>query len=383
MALLFSAVRERQVQRVGDGSVKTKVVPGFPVNSVTAVSISAKGETLNLTRKDGVWGVQERGGYRADFEKVGTLLRDIFDLGVVERVVVGPSKFGRVGLTDPSAKDAEEGEKPVVLNFRNEKGEEVGALWVGKEYKKEEQSQFGTFDQTAGRYVKLPKGEDVFLVAENFDSAKTDPSGWLDKAFFQVSKVKSVERIGSAPEQNWKLVRDSDTADFTLVDAKPGEELDKDKVSSMKNAFSSPSFEDILVGDAAQKPSKITFKVETFDAFRYEVKLGDKTDAGDYTLTVDVSADLPKERKAPEKETDEEKKAAEEKFKEEQKTLKEKLQKEQRLKGFVYKVRGYVVDSINKTRAEILVEKKKDEAAGKTDAAVPGLDSPVPGVAPK
>lgn len=273
-----------------------------------------------------------------------------------------------------------------MLAFRNDKGDEVANLWVGKEYKKEEQSQFGTYDQTAGRYVKTPKGDDVYLVAQQFESAKTDPASWLDKGFFQVNKVKSIERAGS-PEQSWKLVRDSDTADFKLADAKPGEELDKDKVSSMKNAFSSPSFEDVMVGEGVQKPSKITFKVETFEGFRYEVKLGDKDASNDLLLTVDVSADLPKQRVAPAKESDEDKKANDKKFEEEQKKLKQKLEKEKALKGFVYKVHGWVIDSINKDRKEIMVEKKKDEPKKeepkKDGASIPGLDSSVPGLAPK
>jgi hypothetical protein len=384
LALLFSAVRERQIHRVGEGVLKTKVIPGFPVNDVAALTITAKGESLNLSRKEGTWGIQERGGYRADFEKVGNLLRDVYDLGIVERVEVGESKLGRVGLLDPANKEAAEEEKPVVLTFRNEKAEELAGLWVGKEYKKEERSQFGTFDQTAGRYVKTPQGEDVYLVAQEFESAKTDPASWLDKDFFEISKVKSVERIGASPEENWKLVRDSDTADFTLVDAKPEEELDKNKVSSMKNAFSSPSFEDVMLGEKVEKPSKVTFKIETFEGFNYEVKIGNKDDAAnEYLLTVNVSANLPKERKAAENESEEDKKTNEETFKEEQKKLKEKLDKEKRLKGYVYKVRGFVVDSINKNRSEILAEKKTEETGAKTDeASVPGLEAPVPGLAP-
>lgn len=382
LALLFHMARESQVQRVGEGSIKTKVIANFPINEIASVAISAQGSNLNLKRKDGVWSVQERNGYRADFEKVGSLLRDIFDLGIVERVAVGPSKFGRVGLSDPSQKEGDQAEKPIVLTFRNEKGGEVGALWVGKEYKKEEQSQFGTFDQTAGRYVKLPQGEEVFLVAQQFENAKTDPASWLNKDFFQIEKVKSVERAGGSPEKSWKLVRDSDTADFSLVDLKPGEELDKNKVSSMKNAFSSPSFEDVVTGEGVKQPSSVTFKIETFDGFRYEVKLGEKDANNDFLLAVDVSANLPKQRAAPEKESEEDKKANDKKFEEEQKKLKQKLDKEKLLKGNVYKIRSYVVDSINKDRAEILVEKKKDEPK-KDGATVPGVDASVPGLAPK
>jgi len=391
LAILFRSVREGQIRKVGMGSSKTKVLPNFPVNEVGAIGVRTADDELDLVREEGTWGVRQRDGYPADFEQVGQLLRDIYDLGIVERVPVGPSKFGRVGLIPPDSEEGDAEKKATVLSFEDEHDQEIAALWLGKEYKLEEQSQFGTMDQTAGRYVKRPDGENVFLVSEGFTEVTTDPADWLSPDFFQVRKVKSIERIpADDPEQGWKLVRESETGDFALVDPKKDEELDKTKVSPMKNAFSSPSFEDVIVGEDVEKPSAVTFKVETFEGFRYVVKVSEKNEANEYLLTVNVSADLPKKREPEEGESEEAKKEKDEEFKEKRKELKEKLQQEKKLEGYVYRVRGYVADSINKARSEILAEEEEEGAAGEQPAtgapAVPGTGArrpiPTPGAPP-
>ncbi|MEQ1841587.1 MAG: DUF4340 domain-containing protein, partial [Verrucomicrobiales bacterium] len=357
-ALVFNGARNRNVTEVGQSTDRNRVMPGFPVNQVASVSIKDAKGALSLEKKDGTWAVAERAGYPADFTKLGELLKAVYDLAIVQDVPVGPSKFGRVGLLDPADKAAPEGESATILTFKDDKGAEVGALWVGKEYKKEERSQFGTFDSTAGRYVRRAGSDEVFLVSEEFRDAKIEPKDWISKDFFKVAKVKTISRTVADAAKSWTLTRESDTAEFTLVDAKEGEQLDPAKVGPMKTAFSSPSFEDVLIGDKVEKPSLVTIKVETFDGFKYEAKFGAKNDAGEYDMTVAVTGEFPKERKTVEGEKEEDKKKADEEFATRTKDLQKQLATEGKLAGHVYHVRGFVVDSINKDRSELF---KSDE----------------------
>jgi len=283
---------------------------------------------------------------------------------------------------DPADQAAAQGQTATVIAFKDAKGTEAGVLWVGKEYTKEERSQFGTFDSTAGRYVRRGDSEEVYLVSEGLKEAKIEPKEWINKDFFKVTKIKTISRIVSDQAKSWTLTRESDTADFTLVDAKPGEELDSAKVGAMKTAFSSPSFEDVLTGEKVEKPSQVTFKVETFDGFRYETKFGPKNDLGEYDMTVAVSGEFPAARKAVEGEKEEEKKKADEEFANATQELKKQLAAEGKLAGNVYHVRGFVVDSINKDRTELF---KSDEPPAAAEgagpgASLPGLDSILPGV---
>jgi len=382
LALVFTNARSRDVTKVGQSTDRNRVMPGFPVNQINSVVIKDAKGSLTLEKKDNTWIVLERAGYRADFSKIGGLLKTVYDLAIVQTKEVGPSKFGRVGLLDPADQAAPVGQSATVVTFKDAKGAEAGALWVGAEYKKEERSQFGTFDSTAGRYVRRGGSDEVYLVAEDLKDAKTEPKEWISKDFFKVTKVKTISRTVSDAAKSWTLTRESDTADFTLVDAKPGEELDSAKVGPMKTAFSSPSFEDILTGDKVEKPSEVTIKVETFDGFRYETKFSPKNDLGEYDMTVSVSAEFPAARKAVEGEKEEDKKKADEDFAKAIEELKKQLAAESKLAGHVYHVRGFVVDSINKDRADLF---KGEEPAAAAEGAgpgssLPGLDSILPGV---
>jgi hypothetical protein len=380
LAIVFTNARSRNVSQIGDSTSRNRVVPAFPVNQITSVVVKDSKGTLTLEKKGSAWTVSERAGYPADFKKLGEFLRTVYDLAVVQTIQVGPSKFSRVGLLDPADKTAGEGQTATVLTFKTEKGDEAASLWVGKEYKKEERSQFGTFDSTAGRYVRRGGSDEVFLVAEELREATIEPKEWINKDFFKVTKVKTVSRTVSDPAKSWKLTRESDTADFVLADAKPGEELDSAKVSSMKSAFSSPSFEDVLTGDKVPKPADATIVVETFDGFRYETKFGPKNDLGEYDMTVSVTGEFPSARKPVEGEKDEDKKKADEEFAKNLEELKKQLASEKKLAGFVYHVRGFVVDSLNKDRADLMKGAEPAADAGSPGPALPGLDTPLPAI---
>ncbi len=54
---------------------------------------------------------------------------------------------------------------------------------------------------------------------------------------------------------SWKLTRASETNDWQLADAKPGEKLDSSKISSVTSPFSSPSFNDVAAPNSASSAS--------------------------------------------------------------------------------------------------------------------------------
>ena len=52
----------------------------FPLNDVSQVTIKEGDAELNLVKKDDVWKVKERADYPADFDKVGALIRKLWEL---------------------------------------------------------------------------------------------------------------------------------------------------------------------------------------------------------------------------------------------------------------------------------------------------------------
>jgi len=375
----------------GSGADREKVFPDFP-EQVARIRIKTAEDEVNLVKGEETWEVAERGGHPAKQEDIVGFVRKVWDLEVIQAPEIGPSQFSRLDLLDPDK--AAPSESATVVSFLDADGKELESLWLGKIYERKDgrPSMMGGPGTTeAGRYVKPGDEELVFLVDETFSNIEPDPAGWLDDDFFKVEKIKTIA-INSQPREdendewteadNWKLTRDDVTGDFTLVDAEEGEELDATKVTSMKSAFSSPKFDDVVVGDKAKEnqPDRTTFTVETFDGFTYVVKASKKDASGELYLTYTVDGKFEDKRTPGEEESDEEKERLDKEFADNLEALREKLAAEKALAGKVYRVRGFVVDSINKKRSEILKGEEEAQPAGGIPGG-PGAGLP-PGLPP-
>ncbi|MCF6314424.1 MAG: DUF4340 domain-containing protein [Verrucomicrobiales bacterium] len=374
VAVGLKVMRSGDAQKSKSVHDRDELFTEFPINDLAELRIEEAGGAAVTLKKDGEkWAVVERGNYAAKSDDVVKFLRMVWGLKVTQNVQVGESQYGRLHL-----QAASEGEKKVsgqvekTVYFKGKDGKALRTLYLGKIYERMESSTSpfggGPSMSKVGRYVKIEGEDGVFLVAETFDGANIDPAKWLDEKFFKIENIKSVEIKTDDKKQDWKLSRDKVDAEFVLADVKKDEKFDAVRASAMKNAFSSPRFEDVVVSEkAAKKPNKITFLIDTFAGFHYVVKVGKKSDLGEYFLTVDVSAKLDEKRAAVKGESEEDKKKQDEEFEKAIKVQREKLAFEKSLAGKVFKVRSYVVDSINKKRADLM---KKDDV--KPGAGAPG-----------
>lgn len=370
------------VSKVTATTDKKKVIADFPINDVSKIVVKNKDESMTLEKGESSWEVAERDGYAAEAEPIVSMLRDIWDLNIVQPVAIGRSQYGRVGLIAPDdAKSAEEG--ATILTFQDAEGKELESLWLGKIFERNENrpNPFGGGMATseAGRYVKRGSGNSVYLVGETFADVQLDASEWIDKTFFKVEKIKSIELLGIEEGEGWKLVRKSENDDFAFAKPAEGEELDASKTSSMKSAFSNAQMEDVLVGDKVEKTDDSTFKITTFDGFNYVISVGEKNDLNELPLTLKVSAKFKEERDKGEEESDEEAAKLDKAFSDELASLKEKLATEKALEGHTFLVRSYLVDSITKKRSELLKEEEEPETPEGEEVA-PGVT--LPGLSP-
>ncbi len=380
VAVGLEFMQSGHVTTVKSTSAGEEVFKNFPVNDVRAVTVKTADSEVNLVQKDKVWEVAERDGFKADSKRIESMLLGLWQLKILEGIQAGPSQYGRLDLLPPAEENA--GKSATLVTFKDEDGKILRELFLGKVYERQENRPdpfTGDMAKTsAGRYLKTGDSDAVWLVSETFDDLKTDPSEWLDDAFFKVEKVKTISIDTGNKADNWKLTRKAEDKNFDLVGAKPDERLDYNKIASMKNAFSSPRFEDVVTGEEAkEKPDKTTFVVETFDGFTYTVSVGEKNDLNEYRLAFDVTADFQEERKPGKDESEEDKKKEDKAFQKNLEALKAKLEKEKALADRVYVVRSYVVDSLKKTRAEILTE---EEEAPEGPAAGMPLPGSIPGI---
>ncbi|MCX8109484.1 MAG: hypothetical protein N3G20_11855, partial [Verrucomicrobiae bacterium] len=134
-------VRNRRAAsyQTSTGLMGQKVLGDFDVNSIAHVVIRHGTNELNLVRRDEVWTVKERGGYKANFSEISDFLRKLWELKIVQAQTVGPSQLGRLELLT-------EGEKPgTVVELRNESGQVVRSIILGKQHRRQpsQSSPFG------------------------------------------------------------------------------------------------------------------------------------------------------------------------------------------------------------------------------------------------
>jgi hypothetical protein len=377
--LAWSITRRNTASFQSSGaSLGQKVLPNFPLNDVAQIGVREGTNEVKLTRHDDVWQVSERQGYPANFTEVGDLLRKMWDLKAVETEEVGSSQYGRLQLLDPGPGT----NAATLVEFKDASGKTAAAVLLGKKHLKkgDTSSPLGGEGWPAGRWIRVQGGaKQVALVAEVFTEVEAKPERWLSKDFFKVEKLKSVSVTHTNATNSWKVYREIENGELKLADLQGEEKLDTGKSSSVGSALSYPSFTDVASAEAKPEDTgldtPVLAKLETFDGFTYDLKIGRKGAGEKCHLKLNVTADLSKERTAGKDEKPEDKDKLDKEFKEKLTKLEDKLKLEKSFEKWTYQVDKYTVDAILKDRKDLLVD-KKDDKKDAASAGTPTLGEP-------
>jgi len=353
----------------GEGQKLLQGVPPGAINDVAQIILRQNTNEVILTRQGEQWTVKQRGDYPANFGNISDLLQKFWDLKVTRPVTVGPSRLPQLKLTKTDG---------TLVELKDEKGKAVVALTLGLQSSKDmpQDSQFGGGSSPNGRYVM--RGDDVKSVVLVSDplTVEAKPEDWLNKDWFKVEKIKSVSVLTTNATNNWKLVRETESGEWKLADAKPGETVDTSKTGAMTWLLSTPAFNDVMVDPKPettgleQAPGPTV--IETFDGFTYTIKLGRIPMSEDsFALQVRVAGNFPKERAPGKDEKPEDKTRLDKEFADKQKAQQEKLKNEQRFEKRTYVVTKWTVDNLLKERKDFLAEKKEEPKPGEATPAVP------------
>jgi hypothetical protein len=376
--------RESTSWQGGGDSAAEKLLADLPVGEqLSGLTLKQGTNTLTLARREGVWGVMERGGYPADYPEISRTVLKLRDLKAAQVEEVAESQLARLELLEPGVPGS-----GALIEFRDKAGNVLAALLLGKTQTRKESrpAQFGggeEMDVPVGRWVRLPGTKTrVALVSDPLSNLDAQPQGWLDKDFFKIQKIRSIEvDYPDEVTNSFKLTRESESGDWTMAGLNEGEELDSSKTSGLNYALNSPSFDDVIVDvdDAVlglDKPTRIV--IETFDGFHYEIQRGAKQEE-QYPLRVTVRGDYPRERAAVEGEDEAGKLAKDKEFTETLKTRDEKLAREKSLEKWTYLVPSWTLNSVVKKRAD-WVKPKEDKPVEEPE---PAASEPLGGNSPQ
>lgn len=305
---------------------------------ITAIKIVEPKASLTVARKDLGWVIPERADFPADVGKVREFVLEMLELKVGQTAPIGEKDRARLAL-DASGTQ---------LEFDAQDGKPLGRLIIGKKYFKREVENADKAPAD-GRFVALPSEADtVYIVADPLTQASTKSADWIDRASFQVEKVKTLE-VRMPDGSGWKIERSADNADWKLDGAKPGEKLDIGRANSASYSLSLLELADVAPKDVARadrlsgldQPTLIN--ATTLDGLAYEIRVGKS--AGDNYYVSFSSSGTPSGETGG-KEDDER-----------IKKLQARLPREKRLSDYVLLIPKAKLEDTLKPRAELLEKK--------------------------
>lgn len=205
--------------RIGPGSIPAPstsigrgqlVFPGLTakLGSVTRIDITSAGKTITLRprqpgKPDGEWGLESRGLYPIQTDKLRAMLTGLTLIRQVEPRTANPALYSRIGVEDAGAGSSTE------VTLFDAKAHVVAALIVGHE---KVRAEAGLPDEI---YIRRPSERQSWLAEGPSGGGSltidADPQLWLQRGIVDISRA----RIASI-----SVTRDGTTLDFAPKDNK-------------------------------------------------------------------------------------------------------------------------------------------------------------------
>ncbi|HUQ25577.1 MAG TPA: DUF4340 domain-containing protein [Burkholderiales bacterium] len=305
------------------------LVKDLKAADIASIKIAEPKAALTLQRKDDGWVIAERRGFPADVSKVRDFVVKTVSLKVGQSEPVGEKDRARLNLDTQ-------------VEFNGADGKPLSRLIVGKKYFKREVDNPEKAPGD-GRFVALPgEAGTVYIISDPLTQATARSAEWIDRASFQVEKVKTLE-VRRPGGESWRLERQADNADWKLAGMKPGEKLDVGRANAATYSLSLLELADVAPDDAKDTglDNPTLVNASTLDGLTYEIKVG-RLEGDNYFVRFSSSGSV----NGPESD-------------ERIKKLKERLPREKVLSDHVLLISKSKLEDTLKPRAELL-EKKPD-----------------------
>ncbi len=272
LALVFS--------RSPSAPAEQKAAKVFPdlaekINDVALVRVkNLSGETI-VKKTDGGWGLESRGGYPVEFEKVKEALMSLADLSALETKTSKPDMYTRLGVEDIT----QAGATSKLVTLEDAGGKPIASLIVGKDA--------GNAGSKTQVYVRRA-GETASLLAEGRTSPSwsfpTDAMTWVKRELtaFDSGRVKGA--IFVHPDGSSVVVDrpSSKEVNYRVADVPAGKELSSPgAANSAAGALAYVSFEDVKPASDLKDATPSGFaEYRTFDGLRLNIqlsKVGERT----------------------------------------------------------------------------------------------------------
>ena len=263
-ALLYQ--REERARRPENvGTLGQPLLKHLQAADIAQIRIVEPKATLTLQRKEDGWVIAERGAFPADIGKVREFVLKMIGLKIGQSEPAAEQDRARLNL-DASGTQVE---------LDGADGKALGRLIVGKKYFRREvdDPERAAAD---GRFVGLPgEARLVYVVSDPLAQASARPADWIERASFQVEKVKALE-VRYPGGGGWRIERGGENAPWKLAAAKPGEKLDSSRANAATYSLSLLELADVAPKDAKDTglDAPTLLNATTLDGRTYAIRVG-------------------------------------------------------------------------------------------------------------
>lgn len=250
---------------------------------IAAIRIIEPKATLTLERKGERWVIAERAGFPADLSRVREFALKVIGLKVGQSEPLGEKDRARLNLDTSGTR----------VEFKGVDGKDLGVLIVGRKYfKREVENPDKAIPD--GRFVGLPaEAGTAYLVADPLAQASVKTADWIDRASFQVEKVKTLQ-VRYPGGEAWRIERPKDDAEWKLAGARRGEKLDLSRANAASYSLQLLELADVAPKDATdtglERPTLVD--ATTFEGASYAIKVG-KLAGDNYYVSFSASGFKP------------------------------------------------------------------------------------------
>lgn len=259
------------------------LLPDLPVNEIARVTVAGASSTTVVERTAGTWTVRDKFGYPANFGRVRDAMIRLAEIKIGDVRAASEKTRRAIGMTPPGADNLES----LTVTLEDANGKHHAELLLGKMHMRKARGDAapGSSEYPDGRYVSLDNGATVYVVKETLNDFADQAMGWLENQILHVDEGQITAVTVSGPErETLALTRTNEGSTLTLPGITDAEELDPTKLSSLRNALSYLTFQDIAAPATNEADrgleAPVLFEATTAENRRYQLRIGATADGG-------------------------------------------------------------------------------------------------------
>jgi Domain of unknown function (DUF4340) len=246
-----SILMDQPDDSVSIDAMGTMLFKRLPANEITSISMDRPDDSVMLVKEKGVWIVQNRFGYPADFSKITDLIRKLKQTKVGRNFPVSESVSKRLSLIPPTDKDAPLEDKATRIQMKDKSETVMVDILLGNTRKREEK---GVPDS---QFIMFADGTDIYLVDQIFSSFLTAAPAWLKKNPIKVATqdIQKIACVGPDGTLRYSFERPGKGKDLALVSPPTKGTVKQSDLNRLAGALAGLEIED--VADPSSPPESL------------------------------------------------------------------------------------------------------------------------------